>query len=201
MKAARVLAFVFVGIGAITGAVVFGQSAPEKAKAPLPEVQPRANSNAFPNNGQPNYVIQELAPGGPGFFVPGSQDQSSQLVDDYVKAKEEDKKEIRKKLADVLGKQFDAHMKQQDDELTALEKQINDLKELMKKRLAAKTTIIDRRMDQLIQDAEGLGWTAPGSPNHAGALFQANPQLLYRSSTTGRAPSETKKAPRKQGIE
>ena len=202
MKAARVLAFVFVGIGAITGAVVFGQSAPEKAKTPLPEVQPRANSNAFPNNGQPNYVIQELAPGGAGFFVPGSQDQSGDLVQQYVKAeKEEDKKEIRKKLADALGKQFDAHMEQQQKELATLEKQINDLKNILKKRQEAKTTIIDRRMDQLIQDAEGLGWTAPGSPNHAGALFQANPQLLYRSSTTGRAPSETKKAPRKQGIE
>ena len=201
MKAARVLTFVLVGIGAITGAVVFGQSAPEKAKAPLPEVQPRANSNAFPNNGQPNYVIQELAPGGPGFFVPGSQDQSSQLVDDYVKAKEEDRKEIRKKLADALGKQFDAHMEQQQKELAALEKQINELKNIMKKRQEAKTTIIDRRMDQLIQDAEGLGWTAPGSPNHAGALFRANPSMYYRSSTTGRAPSETKKAPRKQGIE
>ena len=100
MNAARVLAFVLVGIGAITGAVVFGQSAPEKAKAPLPEVQPRANSNAFPNNGQPNYVIQELAPGGSGFFVPGSQDQSGDLVQQYVKAeKEENKKEtLRRNL-------------------------------------------------------------------------------------------------------
>src|SRR5437762_9937987 len=128
MKTARVLAFVLAGIGAITGAVVFGQSAPEKAKAPLPEVQPRANSNAFPNNGQPNYVIQELAPEGPGYFVPANlQDQSAQLVQQYVKAeKEEDKKEIRKKLADALGKQFDAHMEQQQKELAALEKQINE---------------------------------------------------------------------------
>src|SRR6266576_5873594 len=91
MKTARVLAFVLVGIGAITGAVVFGQSAPEKAKTPLPEVQPRANSNAFPNNGQPNYVIQEFAPGGPGYFVPANlQDQSTQLVQQYVKAEKEE---------------------------------------------------------------------------------------------------------------
>ena len=193
MKTARVLAFVLVGIGAITGAVVFGQSAPEKAKEPLPQVQPRTNSNAFPNNGQPNYVIQELAPGGSGFFVPSSQDSSGQLVQQYVKAeKEEDKKEIRKKLAEALGKQFEAHMKQQQDELAALEKQINDLKNIMKKRQEAKTTIIDRRMDQLIQDAEGLGWTAPGSPHQPRALWQqASP--YYRSPTAvGRPAGEAK---------
>ena len=196
MNAARVLAFVLVGIGAITGAVVFGQSAPEKAKEPLPQVQPRTNSNAFPNNGQPNYVIQEFAPGGPGYFVPANlQDQSTQLVQQYVKAeKEEDKKEIRKKLADALGKQFDAHMEQQQKELAALEKQINELKNIMKKRQEAKTTIIDRRIDQLTQDAEGLGWTAPGSPQHVGLWGRPTP--YYRSSsTTSRVPSDTKKAP------
>ena len=194
MKTARVLAFVLVGIGAITGAVVFGQSAPEKAKEPLPQVQPRTNSNAFPNNGQPNYVIQELAPGGAGFFVPGSQDQSGDLVQQYVKAKEEDKKEIRKKLAEALGKQFDAHMKQQQDELAALEKQINDLKNIMKKRQEAKTTIIDRRLDQLIQDAEGLGWTAPGSPNHVGLWGRPTP--YYRSSrATDSVPVGANRAP------
>jgi len=114
------------------------------------------------------------------------------LVQQYVKAKEEDKKEIRKKLAEALGKQFDAHMKQQQDELAALENQINDLKNIMKKRQEAKTTIIDRRLDQLIQDAEGLGWTAPGSPQHAGALFRANP--YYRSSAPStRVPTEPRK--------
>src|SRR5690242_15587028 len=134
MKAARVLAFVLVGLGAITGAVVFGQAPPTEPRQPLPQT---------PGNASPNFLIQELAPGGHAFFAPG-QDETAQLANQIRKAeKEEDKKELKKKLADVLGKQFDAHMKQQDDELTALEKQINDLKELMKKRLAARTKIID----------------------------------------------------------
>src|SRR5262249_8517818 len=84
MKAVRVFAFLLVGIGAITGAVVFGQApAPEQAKQPL--------TTPFPSNAAPNYLIQELSPGGPSFFAP-VQDQSSQLVDQYRKAeKEEDK--------------------------------------------------------------------------------------------------------------
>ena len=187
MKAVRVLAFVLVGIGAITGAVVFGQ-------APAPE-QPKQLLTPLPNNAAPNYVIQELAPGGPGFFAP-AQDQSAQLVDQYRKAeKEEDKKEIKKKLADELGKQFDANMKRQQAELEALEKQINDLKNLMKKRQDARTTIIDRRLEQVIQDAEGLGWTAPGGPQHS-RLWHSPAPYLSAPKAVGRTPSaDTKKAP------
>ena len=194
MKAARVLAFVLIGISAITGAVVFAQGQPEQAKQPLVQIQP--------NHAPPGYAIQALGPNGPGYFV-NIQDQSAQLVHDYVKAeKEDEKKEIRKKLAEALGKQFDAHMDQQQKELMDLEKQIASLRSLLKKRQEGKTTIIDNRMDQLIRDAEGLGWTAPGSPNQPEALFR--PNQYYRSSNatgTGRflerQPAETQKAPSK----
>src|SRR5437899_528626 len=126
MKAARVVALVLVGLGAITGAVVFGQAPPQPERRPANSVPLTSASGG--------HIIQELEIGAPGF-----QDETAQLMDQYRKAqKDEDKKEIRKKLADVLGKEFDAHMRQQDDELTALEKQINDLKELMKKRLTAR---------------------------------------------------------------
>jgi hypothetical protein len=186
--AARVLAFVLVGIGAISGAVVFAQSgATDQPKQSHVQLRP---DNAFPGytmlgqNGQPYWV--------------NVQDQSAQLVHDYVKAeKDDEKKEIRKKLADALGKQFDAHMEQQQKELVALERQIADLRAILKKRQDAKTDIIDRRMDQLIRDAEGLGWTAPGSPYQPRALLpQANP--LFRPATSpaaGRIPVDTKKAP------
>jgi hypothetical protein len=123
------------------------------------------------------------------------QDQSYQLVQQYVKAeKEEDKKEIRKKLADALGKQFDTHMEQQQKELADLERQMAELQNLLKKRQEAKTTIIDRRLDQLIQDAEGLGWTAPGSPQHVGLWGRPTP--YYRSSSaTDSVPVGANRAP------
>jgi hypothetical protein len=91
--------------------------------------------------------------------------QTAQLAQQYVKAtKEEDKRDIRKKLGDLLGQQFDQHTQQQQKELEELEKQIAHLRSVLKKRQDAKGTIVERRLDQLIQDAEGLGWTAPGSP-------------------------------------
>jgi hypothetical protein len=91
------------------------------------------------------------------------QQQSSQLAKQYITTEKSDEKQnIRKQLADVLNQQFDMHMRQQEKELAALEKEIADLRSLMKKRQDAKAAIVDRRIDQVIQDAEGLGWNASG---------------------------------------
>jgi hypothetical protein len=91
------------------------------------------------------------------------QEQSSQLAKQYITTEKSDEKQnIRKKLADVLNQQFDMHMQRQEKELAALEKEIADLRSLMKKRQDAKAAIVDRRIDQVIQDAEGLGWNASG---------------------------------------
>ena len=185
MKAARVVAFVLVGLGAITGAVVFGQAPPTEAKKSIDLVPAPPNANfTVTRDGQIFGVAIDQS----------LQDQSAQLMDQYRKAqKDEDKKEIRKKLADELGKQFDAHMKQQQDELTALEKQIEELKALMKKRQEARTTIIERRMDQMIQEAEGLGWNAPGHPRHAGLWNRPGPVPYYRSpNAANRFPADKK---------
>jgi hypothetical protein len=96
---------------------------------------------------------------------PGSAGDA-QLAQEYVKADKEDaKKDIRKKLAESLSKQFDQHLQHQQRELDDLEKQIVTLKEVIKKRQTAKNEIVERRIDQLVREAEGLGWNAPGSPH------------------------------------
>jgi chromosome segregation ATPase len=88
--------------------------------------------------------------------------ESAQLAQQYVKAdKEDQKKEIRKKLADALSQQFDVHIKKQQKELEDVEKQVGKLREVLKKRVDAKATIVERRVEQLVQEAEGLGWSAP----------------------------------------
>jgi len=86
MKAARVVAFVLVGLGAITSAVVFGQAPPQPERRPANSVPLTSASGG--------HILQELEIG-----VPGFQDETAQLMDQYRKAqKDEDKKEIRKKL-------------------------------------------------------------------------------------------------------
>ena len=103
-------------------------------------------------------------------MAPGARQDSShqavQLAQQYAKAaKEDEKKEIRKKLTEVLSQQFDQRLQQQQKEVDDLEKQIASLKDVLKKRTAAKATIVDRRIENLVQEAEGLGWNNPSSPH------------------------------------
>ena len=100
------------------------------------------------------------------------QNQAQQLAKKLAAAeKEDEKKDLRKKLTDVLNQQFDAHAKEQEKELDDLEKQVSKLRETLKKRQANKDKIVERHIDQMVQDAEGLGWSTPSSaPRAPGAL-------------------------------
>jgi hypothetical protein len=142
--------------GAVTTAAIFAQ-------------QPRSNQDSgatlhlTPMQAAAPYVIGVDGPSNV-YHQWQSQAQAAELAKQIVKEeKEESKKEIRKKLADLLNEQFEAHTAQQKKELDDLEKQIANLKSLLKKRQDAKSTIVERRMDQLIHEAEGLGWNTPNN--------------------------------------
>jgi hypothetical protein len=79
-------------------------------------------------------------------------------------AKTEDDKEhtkIKTDLAKVLADQFESQQKRRAAEVAAIEKQLKKLKDLIEKRKEARQKIIDKRLDQLLSEAEGLGWTSP----------------------------------------
>jgi hypothetical protein len=112
--------------------------------------------------------------------------ESAQLSKQYVDSKKEDeRREIRKKLTDVLTQQFDQQIQEQ---LEDLDKQITSLRAVLKKRLDAKSAIVERRIEQLIQDAEGLGWNAPGSPHGpAAGAFAPGYRIGFPQSTPSSA--------------
>jgi hypothetical protein len=92
--------------------------------------------------------------------------EASHWMKEYAGADNEDKRAKSKtKVQEALGKQFDAQQKRRDLELTRLEAQTKKLRELMKKRTDARTTIIEKRLDQLIREADGLGWASPHGPS------------------------------------
>ncbi|HEV3258517.1 MAG TPA: hypothetical protein VG013_16690 [Gemmataceae bacterium] len=94
------------------------------------------------------------------------QQQAAALVEEYSRTEDEkDRAKIKSKLSDVLDKQFDAQQKRRDLEVERIEAQLKKLRALMKKRAEARQKIVDNRLDQLLREADGLGWTAPaGSP-------------------------------------
>ena len=66
--------------------------------------------------------------------------------------------EIKAKLREVLGNQFDARQKRHNLEIEALEAQIKKLKDLVQKRQENRVEIIARRFEQIVRESEGLGF-------------------------------------------
>ncbi len=134
----------------------------------------------------PGPVMISDGPGGlpDMWFLSRGGPQPARLAEQYVKTeKESEKKELRQKMTEVLSQQFDQHLEHQQKELADLEKQIEELRATLKKRAGAKAAIVDRRVDQLIQDAEGLGWSGPGIPGAFGPGFKGlfHPDRDFRS--------------------
>jgi hypothetical protein len=158
---------------------------PAPRAVPVPNPQPFAQF--FGNDGHA-WHLQQMK----------SQSQAAELVQQLVKTNNDDEKgKIREKLTEVLNQVFDEHIQQQQKELEELEKQIANLRTLMKKRTAAKNDIVERRIEQMIEDAKGLGWSTPGSPH-----FTFNPdafQFKYPPGTP--APATPKVATQKKKSE
>jgi hypothetical protein len=100
--------------------------------------------------------------------------EASRFMKDYAAADTDDKRaKLKTKVQEALGKQFDAQQKRRDLELTRLEAQTKKLRDLMKKRTDARATIIEKRLDQLIREADGLGWASPHGPSVAPDYYPA----------------------------
>jgi hypothetical protein len=75
-----------------------------------------------------------------------------------------DRKKITAELRETLARQFDVQRKRRELELGRIEEQVRKLRDQIKKRDDARETIIDRRLDQLVNEFEGLGWASPAGP-------------------------------------
>src|SRR5262245_16912819 len=120
MKALRTLVLGMTLAVGLTCAAVFAQQ---------PTPAPAGGSGmggyrTYSNDDGTTVLYSQLAnPSMQGLFK--LQSRSAELAQKYVKTeKDDEKKEIRKQLADLLGQQFDQHTKQQQEELEDIEKQI-----------------------------------------------------------------------------
>lgn len=87
---------------------------------------------------------------------------ADELLSQYVAAdKPEDQKRLKSELREALAKQFDVQRQRRELELKRIEERVQKLRDQIKKRNDARETIIDRRLDQLTNEADGLGWGQP----------------------------------------
>jgi len=94
----------------------------------------------------------------------------------------EDQKQLKSELRDTLAKQFDVQRQRRELELARIEERVQKLRDQIKKRNDARDTIIERRFEQLVSEADGLGWGPLASPNARGM---------------SRAPGMTQPSPKK----
>ena len=108
-----------------------------------------------------------------------AQQDVTKLTAAYGRTEGEDaRSKVKEKLSAALVKQFDAQQKRRELELSRVEAQVKKLRALMKKRDEERKTIIDKRLDQLIREADGLGWSPPPAlrPGGFGNYSSARPR-------------------------
>jgi hypothetical protein len=66
--------------------------------------------------------------------------------------------DVKTKVGEALGKQFDVRQKRHGIEIETLEARVKKLKQLVQKRQENRVEIISRRLDQVVRDSQGLGF-------------------------------------------
>ena len=82
------------------------------------------------------------------------------LVERYGQTEnEKDRTELKSQLAKALGDEFVAQQKRRSLELDRVEAQLKKVRDVLRKRAEEQQTIVDKRLDQVVREAEGLGWS------------------------------------------
>jgi len=89
------------------------------------------------------------------------------LLSEYSRSDEKKRAELKGKINGLLDQQFEHQQKRRNLEVTRIEAQLTKLRELIKKRADARPTIVQKRLDQLLSEADGLGWTPPQGNRNA----------------------------------
>ena len=85
--------------------------------------------------------------------------------------------DLKTKLREALVRQFDVQQKRRSMEITSIEERLTKYKETLQKRDAAKDTIVNRRLDELLGLGDELGWqeTVGVSKAVRGGVGRGNP--------------------------
>jgi hypothetical protein len=180
MKIVRLASVTVLGV-ALAAIVVFSdRRAAGQSVQVQPPPPPSAENplNNFPSNHRIEYLTTAVqAPYALGLDRADGQDpeirklqneeaalerEAAGVVKEYIKTDNEAQRgTLKTKLSDVLAKEFDLQQKRRELELARLEAHMKKLRDMMNKRSTARRTIVEQRLDQLLREAEGLGWNAP----------------------------------------
>lgn len=88
--------------------------------------------------------------------------QAHDLIRKYAETEDQQVREKAKAaLREMLNKQFELQNERRELELKRVEERLAKLRDQLKKRSDARAQIVDQRLEHLVNEAEGLGWTSP----------------------------------------
>jgi hypothetical protein len=133
-----------------------GADLPQPPAAPMPppaNLVPPASADYIPMR----YVTTAYFGGSPE--EGNLAHEADRLARQLGEAKSDvDRDKLKTKLGEVLEKQFDQRQRRHEAEIKALEAQVKKLRDLVEKRQENRREIIGRRLDQILREAQGLGW-------------------------------------------
>ncbi|HXT58815.1 MAG TPA: hypothetical protein VN699_09265 [Pirellulales bacterium] len=168
-----------------------GAAVPNSTQVPVPAAKPPSGVNLY--QGQTAY-----SPAIPSPFGAAEADdpetaklrqaesalahKSEQLVAQYAATEDDEQRGgVKTQLAESLSQQFSVQQQLRERELARVEARVKKLRELTEKRREAQRTIVEQRLDQLLREADGLGWTPPGAAQGApGANSFPSPQPAFQ---------------------
>lgn len=81
------------------------------------------------------------------------------LMKQYKESKDENqKKQLKSQISEVVNQLFDVRTQNRSKEISHLEEQVNQLKKMMEKRKANKKLIVERKIQELTGEMDGLQW-------------------------------------------
>ena len=92
---------------------------------------------------------------------------TQEIVQEYLDADPDERVAVRQRLVAEVGKQFEQLQEKREGQLRELEAQVQKLRRLQNERRSAKSSIVDNRVDELLREAQGLGWRSPDFDRNA----------------------------------
>jgi hypothetical protein len=88
--------------------------------------------------------------------------EQGQLLAKYAQTTDaRQRAEIKAELAKVLQRLFDLQLQQREREVSEIEARVKKLREMIDKRKGAMQSIVTSRLEQLLNEVDGMGWVAP----------------------------------------
>jgi len=102
-----------------------------------------------------------------------AEQEQHRLLTNYAQSTDEKQRAaIKEALSKVLQRQFDLQIQQHEREVSEIEARVKKLREMIAKRNAARQSIVSSRLDQLVNEADGMGWAVPSGPMSPSGSYQ-----------------------------